>query len=428
MRHHLLGRAALAAGLAAIALPGAASAAIHRQHGLTIAATPRLISAGQGVLIYGHLRGPGNAGQRVVLYHRINPAPSFTPVSTTRTNAQGYYEFVRADGVVNSNRNWFVAGPEATHSRIVHERVSALVTLNAASSATTTGTPVAFKGTVFPAHPHQRVLIQAQDGVSGNGWRTVTVTATGAGSSFAVSHAFRLAGDYTLRALLPTDARNLAGASASLTLGVQQRQDPSFTIGSPSPVIADGQSATITGTLYAPGSSTTPQGGVQVGLYGRQWGGGFTLLATATTAPDGSYSFTQTPLHSTVYRVRTTGAGAQLTAPLYLGVRDVVSVSASAQSVNVGDSVTLSGTVAPGHAGHVIFLQRQDSAGNWVDLELGFVHRGSRYALSYTFGQPGSVNLRVQVPGGPVNLGAVSTTEGITVSGLAAVSTLPPAS
>ena len=48
-------------------------------------------------------------------------------MSVTRTNASGLYEFVRADGVVNSNRNWFVLGPDNTHSRTIHEWVSANV-------------------------------------------------------------------------------------------------------------------------------------------------------------------------------------------------------------------------------------------------------------------------------------------------------------
>ena len=85
-----------------LALPSRTEAAPRHNHGLTIAATPDPITAGQGVLIYGHLTGPNNADKRVWLFHRINPATHFTPVSVTRTNASGFYEFVRADGVVNS--------------------------------------------------------------------------------------------------------------------------------------------------------------------------------------------------------------------------------------------------------------------------------------------------------------------------------------
>ena len=134
----------------ALAVPSQAAAAPHHNQGLTIRAAPDPIAAGEGVLIYGRLKGPGSADRRIVLFHRINPAPYFTQISVTRTNAAGFYEFVRADGVVVSNRNWFVRGPGRTHSRTIHERVSAVVTLNANSAtATMTTTPMTTKRACF---------------------------------------------------------------------------------------------------------------------------------------------------------------------------------------------------------------------------------------------------------------------------------------
>src|SRR5580693_792400 len=86
-------------GAIALAAPGAASAAPHPHHnrGLTIAVSANPIVAGEGVLIYGRLQGFDNAGQRVLLFHRINPAAQFSLIGTTRTNSAGYYEFVREE-------------------------------------------------------------------------------------------------------------------------------------------------------------------------------------------------------------------------------------------------------------------------------------------------------------------------------------------
>ncbi|MCL2417776.1 MAG: hypothetical protein FWD04_00670, partial [Conexibacteraceae bacterium] len=118
-------------GLLALALAGTAHAAQrhwrHHQwpnHSLTIAATPDPITAGQSMLIYGQLNGPSSANRLIVLYHRVNPAAQFTVIGATRTNAQGFYEFTRAEGVVVSNRNWFVVGPWGSRSPVVHEFVS----------------------------------------------------------------------------------------------------------------------------------------------------------------------------------------------------------------------------------------------------------------------------------------------------------------
>ncbi|HEX3802819.1 MAG TPA: hypothetical protein VHV75_08285 [Solirubrobacteraceae bacterium] len=436
MRTHTLARSALGAAILVaslvLALPNLASAATHHRgprynHGLTIAATPDPITAGEGVLIYGQLKGPDSAHKRIYLFHRINPASRFTIVGVRRTNAQGFYEFVRADGVVVSNRNWFVAGPYGTHSRTIHELVSAIVTLNASSAGVTTAQPVTFTGTVSPTHSHERVLLQQQNSTSGDGWQTIAAGSTNGSSAFAITHRFRSAGSYTLRTYFPSDPRNLASESSTITETVQQEQNPSFTIGGSAAVIADGQPVTISGTLYAAGS-TTPQPNTQVTLYGKQIHGAFKALASGTTDSSGNYTFTQIPLHNAVYLVETAGGAHEQTAHLYVGVQDVVTISASASTIAVGAPVTISGTATPEHSGHVIYLQEQNSAGDWVNVESGYVSASSTYSFSYTPGQLGTLQLRVAITGGPVNVGNVSTPVTVTVSGLAPVSTLPPAS
>ena len=135
-------------------------------------------------------------------------------MSVTRTNASGFYEFVRADGVVKSNRNWFVLGPDNSHSRTIHEWVSANVVLNASAPSATTAQDVTFSGTVFPSHTHQRVLLQEQNSTSGNGWQTIASGYTNDASAFSITHRFRSAGSYTLRAFFPADPRNIASQSA----------------------------------------------------------------------------------------------------------------------------------------------------------------------------------------------------------------------
>ncbi|MDE3133893.1 MAG: hypothetical protein KGL15_07500 [Acidobacteriota bacterium] len=408
-------------------LPSTANAAPHNNRGLTIRTSADPISAGQGVLIYGRLQGPGNAGKRIFLFHRIDPAGHFTWVSTTRTNGAGFYEFIRADGVVKTNRNWFVLGPHYTHSRTIHEWVSSVVTLNADTTTATTAQPVNFSGTVFPPHANQRVLLQEQVSTSGNGWKTLEVGYTNADSGFSIAHQFRPAGSYTLRAFFPNDPRNIAGESPGIDITVQQQQNPSFTINGSSPAITNGQTETITGTLYANGSTTTPQPNVAVTLYGRQGTGPFRALQTVQTdSTTGAYSFTTMPLHNSVYHV--VASHNEKTANLYVSVGDVVSAALSAPTIAAGQAVKVTGTVTPAHNGHVIYLQEQNSAGQWVDVEVGTLSYASTFAFGYTPGQTGTFNFRVQITGGPWNVGGVSTTLPLTVSGVAPISSLPPAS
>ena len=77
MRPRFAMLASLVAALAVAVAPGVAGAAPKHNHGLTINATPNPIVSGQGVLIYGQLKGSPVAGQPIVLYHRVGLARTF---------------------------------------------------------------------------------------------------------------------------------------------------------------------------------------------------------------------------------------------------------------------------------------------------------------------------------------------------------------
>src|SRR5262249_30099494 len=126
MRPRLVALASLLAAVLVVAGSAVASAAPRHNHGLTINATPNPILAGDGVLIYGQLRGTEAGRKPILLYHRVAGAPRFTLVGVTRTDSHGFYEFTRAEGVVETRRRWFVRSLGHTHSRTLHERVQAL--------------------------------------------------------------------------------------------------------------------------------------------------------------------------------------------------------------------------------------------------------------------------------------------------------------
>src|SRR3954462_6693675 len=106
---------ALCAGLSACAIalsPVAADAKKHPspngRHNVSINVSENPVVAGDPLAIFGRLSGPNHGNRVVVLWHRINPRPSFTRVQTARTDANGFYVFFRQQGVVNTNRNWYV--------------------------------------------------------------------------------------------------------------------------------------------------------------------------------------------------------------------------------------------------------------------------------------------------------------------------------
>jgi hypothetical protein len=405
----------------------------RHDHGLTIAATPNPIYAGDAVLIYGQLNTPNPAGRTIVLYHRINPAPFFTVIGRTRTTSTGFYEFTRAQdpitglSVVLTNRNWYVRAPGLPgniHSRTVHEHVAAEVSLTAPTPPSTgflTGQQVTFTGSVAPHHAGNRVLLQEQDSTVGNTWHTLKRGVLNSASQFSINYRFRVPGDHTLRVFFPGDVRNIAATSDTVTVTVQQKEVAGFTINTSAPVIGEGSPATISGILAG---VTSP---VMVTLFGHTDGQPFAPIAGTSTGTGGSYSFTVSPTHNEIYQVRTTFAPARATARLFEGVQDAVTIAASSMTSAVGQSVSFTGSVAPDKAGHSIELQRLGADGHFHVVAAGLVNSSSAYRFVWTFGTPGTKTFRVHISGGPENVGSDSPPVAISVS-LPPVTSLPPAS
>jgi hypothetical protein len=440
MRLRFVVLALLSSALVIVSAPASALALRHHgprhNHGVTIAATPNPILAGEGVLIYGQLNVSNPGGQTINLYHRVNPSHVFTLISKTKTLSNGFYEFTRAVGVVTTNRSWFVRAPGLPgniHSRTVHERVAALVSLAASPATSTNGYdtnhPITFTGHVFPNHAFERVLLQVHTGLTGDDWKTLKDGHLGAGSNYAIKYRFRHPGDYDLRVAFPGDVRNIPGQSDSVSVTVQQTQVPDFTINTSAPITDDGSSATISGALDL-SATTTADPGVSVTLWGHTDGQAYKPIGLpVVTGTDGSYSFTVSPTANTVYQVRTTfnPPPTRHSAQLFEGVRDVVSISASSPTAVVGGTDTFTGSVSPDKAGHVIYLQRFGADGDWHTVAIGFVNASSTYKFTWTFGTPGTKLFRVRIPGGPENVGGASPSVSIVVT-LPAINTLPPAS
>jgi len=432
MRLRLAVLATLVTTLAAGAVASIASAAPRHNRGLTINAVPNPINAGDGVFIYGQLNVGPIGGQTIVLYHHLTGSfRGYTKVGQATTDSRGFYEFTRAEDVVMTNRSWFVReqGIHQIHSRTVFERVSALVSLTSSTTGAVTGQPVTFTGSVTPSHSFERVILQEQN--SSGDWRDLKSGRLDGASNYSIIYRWRFAGDHTVRVLLPSDARNIAGSANPVTVAVQQKQVPGFTISSSDQLISYGQSATISGVLDQAGSSTTGEANTPVTLWARNAYQSQSIpIADTTTGSDGSYTFApQTPAYNTVYQVRTTLAPHRHSATLFEGTQDVVTLTPSSTTSEVGGQVTFTGTVLPDKAGHVIYLQRLGADGNWHNEEVRFVTNASTFQFGWTFGKAGTYQFRARITGDRGNVGGASAPAAITVSpAVSPPTSLPPAS
>ncbi|MFL5864749.1 MAG: hypothetical protein ACJ780_28980 [Solirubrobacteraceae bacterium] len=394
---------------ACAAAPSFAAAAPLHNRGLTIHAVPQHIIAGEAVLIYGQLKGPDHAGQVVRLYHRVNPKTRFTLIGVTKTDANGQYEFTRQEGIVLTNRSWFVRGVRLTHSRTVHERVDALVSLAASSPSGLTRHPIVFSGHVTPDHDGGVVALQQQKG-SSDDWTTIKTARIGPGSNYTISHAWRVPGAHDVRVTLPGDARNTSAASDVQSVIIQQTEVPDFTIRTSDPIVRNGQAVTISGVLDSPGT-TTPEPNTSVSLLAKLPGSGgpYRELTTTTTGADGSYSFANVQSNTNeLYQVGTTFAPRRHTAVVFEGVQDALTMTASSSTSTVNGHITFTGTVSPHKSGHAIYLQKLGSDGDWHTVEVRFVTNGSTFQFGWTFGTAGTKEFRARILGGSVNVGGAS--------------------
>jgi hypothetical protein len=457
-------RRLFAATLVAALLPMLAPtmALAHKHPGghcrISIEVAPHEIAAGDPVVVFGRLRcaAGGEGGQTVQLYHHLIGLPGFNYVQSTTTDAQGFYEFARADGVVETNRAWFVRahGAQSASKRI---RVAAQVSLSGPPEGSQLLTGIAnriiFTGTVNPADVGARVILQRQNAVTGNEWRRIDLGVVQPEGGFTIVHTFRFPGDANIRVLVRSQDRNIPSTSSPLTYEISQAQNPALTIAASFDPILFGQSVTISGKLTV-GSGERP-----VTLLARTRGQRFASIAQAMTNAGGEYSFpAQTPTESTFYRVT---ASASNTCPpsttkpptaapksptacpmlvrnpelhgvksavLYEGVRDILTAQVSATTVQAGQPLTFSGSVAPDHTGHVVYLERENAAHNGFHVvQVSYVTSGSVYSIVHRVYDAGTKVYRVYIPGGPDNLGAASQPFTITVTPAPAAALLPEA-
>jgi hypothetical protein len=426
MRLRLAVLATLVTTLAAAAASSVASAAPGHNRGLTINAIPNPIDAGEGVFIYGHLNVAPVGGQTIVLYHHLaGSGLGYSKIGQTTTDSHGFYEFTRAEDVVMTNRSWFVReqGVHQIHSRTVFERVSALVSIAPSTTSAVTGQPVTFTGTVTPNHAFERVVLQEQ--TNSGDWRDLKSGRLDGGSNYSITYRWRFAADHTVRVLFPRDARNVAGASDQATVAVQQKQVSGFTINSSDQLISYGQSVTISGVVDNAAVNTP------VTLWARNaYQSQFTPVADTTTGSGGSYTFAppQVPGYNTVYIVRTTLTPHRHSAALFEGVQDVLTMTPSSTTSEVGGHVTFTGTVLPDKAGHVIYLQRLGADGDWHNEEIRFVTNASTFQFGWTFGKAGTYQFRARITGDRANVGGASAPVTIQVAPTTNPSTLPTAS
>jgi hypothetical protein len=390
-------------------------------------AQPYQIASGESAQLFGRVKCVGGAdtGQTVTVYEQAAGTPGFTTLGTATSGAGGFYSIV-APKLTSDTAFYASTATSRSVERVV--KVAPVVTVagpgenasqgtEGAALLTGPGHRVTFTGTVSPADAGAEVVLQRQN-VSGGfswfeQWRAIQLGVVGPGGVYSISHVFVLPGDANLRVLVRRHRRfDIHGLSNTLSYEISQPENSSLTLKASSNPITDGQTVTLTGKVAgASGASGAP-----VTLTAHTDGSDpFAAVATTTTNGAGEYSFVQSPQTSTYYQV---DSGSAKSTVQFEGVKYVLTASVSTETVHSGEPVTFSGTVTPVHAGHPVYVERQNvgpRAGFHV-VDVGAVSATGTYTITdYLFGL-GTGVYRVVIPGDFANQAQPSQTFTVTVA------------
>jgi hypothetical protein len=417
---------AAAATLLALAPVSAGAAGNGHKHAgvarcrVSLFAEPRIVASGEPAEVFGQLVCPGGtstASQPVTLYGH-SPGSGFKVIGTLSAGVGGFYSLklpsVTADTVFYASG----LGARSANRRV---RVAPIVTFAGVApgpgvspapgrtSLLTGGrNSVTFIGSVSPADAGAEVILQRESQSSFEEWVPIQRGTVGPASTFAIKHKFLVPGDANLRVIVRRHGSfTVRGISEPISYSISQPQNPNLTLETVPNPVASGQAVTIKGVVKNGANQ-------KVVLLSRTKG--LPLAKTDETKADGSgaYTFTEKPLHSTIYRA--TAAGVSSTSQ-FEGVKYVVTATASATKVQSGQPLAFSGTVSPIQAGHPVYIERQSAVGGGFHvIEVATVSPAGTYSISHPVFGSGSAVLRVHVPGGPENQGASSQTFNIEIT------------
>jgi hypothetical protein len=375
---------------------------------ITLFAEPHVITSGESVQLFGQLRCPAIAdtsGQSVTLLQRVGrPRSGERVAATLPTGTAGFYSIVIPSVTTNT---YFSVRAAGARSGIKAVKVAPVVKLEGPreTRALLTGARnlVTFTGTVSPAAAGAVVALQREDATSNEEWRTIQLGVVGAGGSFTIVHKFSIPGDANIRVVVrPHPPFTVRGVSNTLSYVISQRQNPNLTLNASADPVPFGTPVILSGVVK--GGANQP-----VTLWSHPRGTqAFTVADKTTANGSGEYKFTiPAAARNAAYRVT---SGALKSAILYEGVRYVLTAAASTATVPSGQPVTFSGTVAPVHVGHVVYLERENPfGGGFHVVDIGTVAANGTYAIAHYLFGAGKQVYRVKVPGDPENQAVSST-------------------
>lgn len=383
----------------------------------TIQASATRIMAGETVTLTGTLGCPAgtDAATRLVTIDERQAGVAHAAAVAQAITAEPDGSFTLTSSALDANTVFQVReGRRGARAivKVAPKVTLAIVPAGASASSDTKAakhTRVMFTGTVDPVGSGGVVALQIAYAGEGEHWRTVAFGHASSEGGYSIAHTFRVPGEVSIRTVAHVGRANVIGISETLSYATSQPQNPQLTIQTSADPITAGGSVTISG--IAAGAANEP-----VELLARTAGGAFAVVAEAMTDAEGNYTFTQTPLQDTFYRVSNAITRSTI---LLEGVTLALTTEALPTSAaQAGQTFTFTGTVAHATAGQAVYLERGSVNGvGYHVVGVGNVNAASEYQIAYTFDRAGTALMRVKVPGDSQHEASVSAPFTVTVAG-----------
>jgi len=339
--------------------------------------------------------------QTVTLYQKVAHTTGFETLTTASTDSNGAFQFTVPAPEANSV--FYVRSGAAKSSRVA-VKVAAQVTIESPvagtqlplgggahtdrAGASDGGGAVTFSGTVGSQGAGATVTLQRE--ARAEVWHRIGEGQADDEGKYSIVHTFSRPGEAHIRVVVHCHGLCMTSASTPVTYQISARHSKRVSIQASADPLAYGLSMMITGTVMAAAENQP------VILLAQTGAGKFTQIAEGT-ATAGSYSFSESPLQSTRYRVLSAGASS---AVLNETVSEALTASPSAASVEVGEPLTFTGTITPSHEGQTVDLERRNSSGlGYHVVAAGIVSSTCAYSIAYTPAVAGGEELRVKAQG-----------------------------
>jgi len=287
------------------------------------------------------------------------------------------------------------------------------ITCSASPSTTTLGNLVTVSGSISPSHPSVTVSLTYTKPDDTTMTRTATATST---SSYSDTYTPSITGSWTVIASWDGDYDHWGATSSTVSFTVEKEESFITCFVSPS-TITVGESITVAGTVISSGI-----GAVAISLtFTRP--DSTTVIRTVETTPTGYYEDTYTPDVVGSWSVIASWGGdsehegaESWEVSFTVGKKESsIACSVSQQSITVGSSVTISGSIAPSHPASVIIKISIDGGTSWNALATVTSASDGKYSHSWMPLTAGTYLIKASWPGDIDHAGAESSTASLIV-------------